>query len=369
MSTQERNLERPFLALDLDGEGAHPAAATSSGITPAESYSGRRLAQRALAAESAGFNALVFADRAKDARTEEHPVNLAAAHAAAFIAPLTHRVALIAEADTVFAEPFHLATQLQTIDHSSVGRAGWLVAASQAATEAQSLGRETPDDERVRREVTDGIEVNRRLWDSWEDDAEIRDVPSGRFIDAERIHNVDFAGEYYSVKSASIVPRSPQGQIPVIASASVVDAGADIDVVQVSAGSVDQLIDAVRDARQQGFGRVIAELAVVVDALGQSAAERIAELDQLALWNPGALAAGTAEHVAVEIGRVLAVADGIRLRPAVFDRDLPELAGAVLPALREQLPLADSPAGSTFRDLLGLERPASRYATSTTATF
>lgn len=362
MSNQERTLERPFIALDLDGEGAHPAAAAWNGTTPQEAHSSRRLARRALAAESAGFNALVLADRAKDARTEAHPVNLAATHAAAFIAPLTHRIALIAEADTVLTEPFHLAMQLMTLDHNSLGRAGWLVHGAQAATEAGSVGRDTPDEARVLREVTDGVEVNRRLWDSWEDDAEIRDVATGRFIDADRIHHIDFEGEYYSVKSAAIVPRSPQGQIPVIAPAALVDAGSDIDVIQVSADTVDGLLDAVRDARAQGFRRVIAELAVAVDALGVPAARRIAHLDRETAWGPGALATGSAGQVTDEIARVLDVADGVRLRPAVLDVDLPELAEDVLPALRARLPLADSPTGATFRTLLGLPRPVSRYA-------
>lgn len=82
---------RPFIALDLDGEGAHPAAAAWTGATAREAYSGARLARRARAAEIAGFHALVLADRALDARTEAHPVNLAATHAAAFLAPVTAR--------------------------------------------------------------------------------------------------------------------------------------------------------------------------------------------------------------------------------------------------------------------------------------
>ncbi|WP_279580371.1 LLM class flavin-dependent oxidoreductase [Fodinicola feengrottensis] len=52
----------------------------------------------------------------------------------------------------------------------------------------------------------------RRLWDSWEDGAEIRDAPTGRFIDRDKLHYVDFAGEFFSVRGPSITPRSPQGQ-------------------------------------------------------------------------------------------------------------------------------------------------------------
>jgi alkanesulfonate monooxygenase SsuD/methylene tetrahydromethanopterin reductase-like flavin-dependent oxidoreductase (luciferase family) len=60
------------------------------------------------------------------------------------------------------------------------------------------------------------VEVLRRLWDSWEDDAEIRDVATGRFIDRDKLHYIDFEGRWFSVKGPSITPRPPQGQ-PVIA--------------------------------------------------------------------------------------------------------------------------------------------------------
>ncbi len=50
-----------------------------------------------------------------------------------------------------------------------------------------------------------------RLWDSWEDDAEIRDEATGRFVDRDKLHHVDFQGATFFVKGASIVPRPPQG--------------------------------------------------------------------------------------------------------------------------------------------------------------
>ena len=61
-------------------------------------------------------------------------------------------------------------------------------------------------------EAADFVEVTRRLWDSWEDDAEIRDVATGRFIDREKLHYIDFEGRWFSVKGPSITPRPPQGQ-------------------------------------------------------------------------------------------------------------------------------------------------------------
>ena len=65
-------------------------------------------------------------------------------------------------------------------------------------------------------EAADAVEVVRRLWDSWEDDAIIKDVATGRFVDRDKLHYIDFEGRFFSVKGPSIVPRPPQGQ-PIVA--------------------------------------------------------------------------------------------------------------------------------------------------------
>ena len=65
-------------------------------------------------------------------------------------------------------------------------------------------------------EAADAVEVVRRLWDSWEDDAIIKDVPTGRYIDRDKLHYIDFEGRFFRVKGPSIVPRPPQGN-PLIA--------------------------------------------------------------------------------------------------------------------------------------------------------
>lgn len=67
-------------------------------------------------------------------------------------------------------------------------------------------------------EAADHVEVIRRLWDSWEDDAEIRDVATGRFVDRDKLHHIDFEGRHFSVRGPSITPRPPQGQPVVSAS-------------------------------------------------------------------------------------------------------------------------------------------------------
>jgi alkanesulfonate monooxygenase SsuD/methylene tetrahydromethanopterin reductase-like flavin-dependent oxidoreductase (luciferase family) len=133
------------------------------------------------------------------------------------VAPLTRHVGLIPVATTTHTEPFHLSTALATLDWVSRGRAGWQVRVSGDPAEAALLGRRAPllADELIA-EAADAVEVVRRLWDSWEDDAIIKDAATGRYIDRNKLHYIDFAGEHFSVKGPSIVPRPPQGQ-PVVA--------------------------------------------------------------------------------------------------------------------------------------------------------
>jgi alkanesulfonate monooxygenase SsuD/methylene tetrahydromethanopterin reductase-like flavin-dependent oxidoreductase (luciferase family) len=285
--------------------------------------------------------------------------------------------------DTVYTEPFHTSTQLASLDYVSGGRAGWLVAASTRSADAAAVGRETVRREQLSREAADAIEVSRRLWDSWEDGAVIRDVATGRYLDVDKVHYVDFQGGTYSVKGPSIIPRPLQGQLPVLAPAGLLApedlaAGA-ADALLVSALTPDLLAAELADTRKAftGFGlarrppALIAELDVVLDSRGQSGADRIAALDAHTPWeSPRARFVGTAPELielltgllspAAAGGRV--PAEGVRLHPAVLEADLQELSQVVLPELRRRGLLAPTTPDATFRELLGVARPASRYS-------
>lgn len=166
--------------------------------------------EQVLAADAAGFDLVTFDDRFGGARPD-------AVLVAARVAPLTRHVALMPVATTTHTEPFHLSTALATLDFVSGGRAGWLVEVSTTPAEAALLGRRPAlSSAEALAEAADAVEVVRRLWDSWEDDAIIKDVPTGRFIDREKLHYIDFSGRFFSVRGPSITPRPPQGQ-PVIA--------------------------------------------------------------------------------------------------------------------------------------------------------
>lgn len=367
-----------FLALELDGDGAHPAAWRAARHTPAELLSGERIRSTVLAAESAGFHIATFSDGPKEGGVDIGG-RLDAVQRAAFAGPMTHSIILVPEVDTVYTEPFHVATQLASLDYVSGGRVGWLVAAEGTEREGAAVGREAVAGGALAVEAAASVEVGRRLWDSWEDDAVIRDVDSGRYLDVDKLHYADFEtgpdfpGQGYSVKGPSIIPRPLQGQLPILAPAGLVadglslgGPGSGIDAVLVTAPSPEDLAREARHVRHQSQGAVavIAELDVVLDARGQSAAERVAHLDAHTPWiSSRARYAGGAEGLVVLLTEILAEADGVRLHPAVLDVDLDELSRLVLPVLRRNGVLAPVAADTTFRDLLGLGRAANRYAT------
>ncbi|MET3936458.1 LLM class flavin-dependent oxidoreductase [Arthrobacter sp. OAP107] len=384
-----------FLAIELDGDGAHPAAWRKARHTPAELLDGTRVRATVLAAESAGFHVATFADgsltpASSGQNGRDIPGRLNALQRAAFAGPVTSSIVLVPEVDTVYTEPFHISTQLASLDYVSGGRAGWLVAASDQAADAAAVGRSVVAADGLGREAADSIEVSRRLWDSWEDDAVIRDVATGRYIDVDKLHYVDFestvdfeSGSGYSVKGPSIIPRPLQGQLPVLAPAGLLGgnqpggnqpggdrlpAGA-ADAVLVSAPTPGLLAGEIAEARAAAPGpAIIAELDVVLDARGQNAAGRLAELDAHTPWQSRrARFAGTAAELTELLASILETADGVRIHPAVLDVDLEELAQLVLPALRRRGLLAPQQPGSTFRDLLGLQRPSSRYAAASAA--
>lgn len=349
MSTSESS-RAGFLAIELDGAG----------------WAGPAIARAALAAESAGFHAATFTDAPAPGRAN-------ALQRAAFAGPDTRSIALLPEVDTVYTEPFHVSTQLASLDYVSGGRAGWIATAAEAPESAAAVGRSFVAGAALGQEAAASIEVSRRLWDSWEDDAVIRDVATGRYIDVDKLHYVDFetpagfAGDGYSVKGPSIIPRPLQGQLPVLVPVSLIGEGLvspdAVDGVLVWAPTAELLAAEVRDVRSRvgGSVAVIAELDVVLDARGQAVAERLAASDAPAEAGRAAYA-GTAAGLADFLETLLAEADGVRLHPASFFVDLEELGRLVLPELRRRGALRPVVQDGTFRDLLGLERPANRYA-------
>ena len=374
-----------ILGIELDGDGAHPAAWRAAGHPPAALLTGRLHAERAQAAERAGFVFATFADGAlPPAEPQGIRARLDAVQRAAFAAPLTGSLGLVPEVGTVYSEPFHVATQLASLDYAARGRAGWLATAYDDAGTASAYGREGQPGT-----AADAVEVARRLWDSWEEDAVIRDVPTGRYLDRDRVHHIRFAGDDYSIVGPSIVPRPPQGALPVFGPAALArfapnrgsggaktdnwrksTVGVELDVAffDVETGTAGELIvraAEVADRLHAAGVLAVLDLEVALDATGVRAADRVAALDAHTPWaGSRARFVGAAEPFADLLAALAAVADGVRLHPAVLDVDLPELAFAALPALRRRTALATSHPGGTLRDALGLPAAVNRYQES-----
>lgn len=144
------------------------------------------------------------------------------------LAAVTKHVGLVATATTTYNEPLHIARKFASLDHISGGRAGWNLVTSTNPKEALNFGKDThlAHDDRYDR-ATEFAQVVQGLWDSWDDDAFIRDRESGRYFDPERLHVLDHKGPHFSVRGPLNVPRPQQGH-PVIVQAGSSDVGKEL---------------------------------------------------------------------------------------------------------------------------------------------
>jgi alkanesulfonate monooxygenase SsuD/methylene tetrahydromethanopterin reductase-like flavin-dependent oxidoreductase (luciferase family) len=385
---------RLHLGVALEGAGWHPSAWREQGARPAELLSAGYWTDVVTEAEQGLLDFVTFEDalslqstsrRGPDRRTDQVRGRLDATLIAARVAPLTTSIGLIPTVTVTHTEPFHISKAIATLDWVSSGRAGVRVKVSSRPDEAAHFGRRTlPDGPEgigdLFAEATDYVEVIRRLWDSWEDDAEIRDVATGRFVDTGKLHYINFAGRWFTVKGPSITPRPPQGQ-PLVAALAHRDvayqlAGGSADIAFVTprdAVNAREIVATVR-AAQASAGRaddtvhVIADLLVYLDSDADRAARRKARLDDHA-------GAAYRSDALTFIGTPAELADlildwhesglaGFRLRPAAIPHDLTQITRAVVPELQRRSSFPEKYESSTLRGLLGLTRPTDRYASA-----
>ena len=378
------------LAVALDGTGWHPASWREPGARPGELFSAAYWTDLLAEAERGLLDLVTVEDalalqsedpRNPDDRTDRVRGRLDAVLLANRIAPTTRHVGVVPTVVTTHTEPFHASTEIATLDYVSSGRGGVRVRVSSRADEAALVGRrDVPEREELFAEAGDYVEVLRRLWDSWEDDAEIRDAATGRFVDSDRLHYIDFSGPFFSVRGPSITPRPPQGQ-PVVAALAHVDrafrlVGHHADLGFVTPGDADDvraILAAVR-GEQEAAGRaaeplrVLGDMLVFLDDDAGTAASRRDRLDEAAgsaLASDARIFTGTAAELAdLVLDWHEAGLDGARLRPAVLAHDLPRITCDLVPALQRRGAFRTSYEADTLRGLLGMTRPADRYAGS-----
>jgi FMN-dependent oxidoreductase (nitrilotriacetate monooxygenase family) len=141
------------------------------------------------------------------------------------LAAVTEHIGLIATASTTYNDPYHVARKFASLDHLSGGRAGWNVVTTSNPEAAANFGQEEHPDHAVRyRRAREFFDVVTGLWDSWADDAFIRDVESGVYFDPAKLHVLNHQGEHFSVKGPLNIARPIQGW-PVIVQAGSSEAG------------------------------------------------------------------------------------------------------------------------------------------------
>jgi len=350
--------EHLHLAIALDGYGWHPEAwRYSADLQPVTS--GRYWSNLATTAERGLLDFVTFDDALTAQRRRRPEIEARwlagrpdAVLVASRVAPVTSHIGLIPVATVTHTEPFHISKAIATLDFVSHGRAGWQVRVSGTAHEAELFGRRDVIGADLFDEASDAVEVVRRLWDSWEDDAIIRDVATGRFVDRDKLHYIDFAGKYFSVKGPSITPRSPQGQ-PVVAALAHA-----LPIYEFASRSIDLVFitpqddDSLRTILPEVAGlKVYADVYVTFDGTADPRSDALVfdgtptELvDLLLRWQQSGI-------------------DGVRLRPAVNATDLPVVVDEVVPLLQQagrfRTAYTD---GETLRERLGLPIAENRYA-------
>ncbi|MGW5588292.1 LLM class flavin-dependent oxidoreductase [Streptomyces sp. NPDC003857] len=393
------------LAVALEGTGWHPASWRDQAARPRDLFTAGHWADLVAEAERGLLDFVTFEDGLGlqsshygelDGRTDQVRGRLDAVLTASRIAPLTRHIGLVPTVIATHTEPFHISKAIATLDYVSTGRAGLRVQISARPHEAAHFGRRTfapisleelktaAGQERLTDlfdEAADYVEVVRRLWDSWEDDAEIRDVVSGRFVDRDKLHYIDFEGKRFSVKGPSITPRPPQGQPLVTALAHqtvpyrLVARQADVGYVTPHDAEQARAIVAEIRAEQEAAGRagellhVFGDLVVFLDDEQAAAQDRRARLDALTgepYTSDARIFTGTPAQLADLLQELAAQGlSGFRLRPAVAGHDLPAITRGLVPELQRRGAFRTAYEADTLRGLLGLPRPANRYAAAT----
>ena len=229
----------------------------------------RHYAELARRAEAAKFDAIFLADSvgvrntdlaslSRTARSDHfEPLTLLSA-----LAAVTEKIGLIATVSTTYNEPYHVARKFASLDHISGGRSGWNLVTSSGQGEAQNFNLdEHVEHARRYARAAEFHDVVLGLWDSWEDDAFLRDKPSGQYFDPAKLHPLRHRGEHFSVRGPLNVSRSPQGR-PVVVQAGASPAGRDLaartaEVIFVAHQTFDEAQAFYRDikGRAVAYGR------------------------------------------------------------------------------------------------------------------
>ena len=279
----------------------HTGAWRYPGSYPDANFNFAHLKRFAQTLERARFDAFFMADHLAvlnmpvDALKRSHtvtsfePFTLLSALAGA-----TEHIGLIATGSTTFDAPYHIARRFASLDHISGGRAGWNIVTTSNPDAALNFGLEEHMEhgERYAR-AREFYDVVTGLWDSFADDAFIRDAESGIYFDPDKLHVLNHKGKYFSVRGPLNIARPVQGW-PVIVQAGASDAGRQLaaETAEVVFAAGSSLANARRfyadvKGRMEKVGRnpdhlkILPGALVVVGDSIEEAREKRARLDSL----------------------------------------------------------------------------------------
>jgi len=325
------NQKRLRLGAFMRPVSIHTAAWRYPGGTPDANFNFKALVRYAQTLERGRFDAFFMADhlavlnmpmealKRSATVTSFDPLTLLPA-----LAQHTERLGLIATASTTFEPAYTIARRFASLDHLSGGRAGWNIVTTSNPDAAQNFGMDDQmeHDERYAR-AREFYDVVTGLWDSWADDAFIRDVDSGIYFDPAKLHVLNHNGRYLKVKGPLNIARPVQGW-PVIVQAGASDAGRQLaaetaEMVFAAGGPLagarafykDVKERAARVGRNPDHIKILPGAFVVVGSSLQEAKDKRALLDSLVSYDSGIAA--------------LSIAAGVDARKFDPDGPLPEL--------------------------------------------
>lgn len=285
----------PF-GIMLHGPGGHMNAWRHESVPPDASVNFEFILKTAKRAEDAGIAFAFVADGLYiNEQSIPHflnrfePIALLSA-----LAVTTSKIGLVGTLSTSYSDPFTVARQFASIDLLSKGRAGWNAVTSPLEGSAKNYGRAQHPDHALRYEIAaEHIEIVKGLWDSWDDDAFVRDRAQGKFADFSKLHRLNFKGRFHSAEGPLNIQRSPQGQTVLFqaggSEAGIELAGRHADAVFANSTSIAENRELTSKLRQSAIAhgrgadaiKVLPGIGPIVGSTEEEAERKYAEIREL----------------------------------------------------------------------------------------
>ncbi|HEY0181370.1 MAG TPA: LLM class flavin-dependent oxidoreductase [Rhodopila sp.] len=316
----------------------HPGAYAESGTNFAHMVDVARTAERGLfdllfLADSAAVGVFGSAEsRGRMGKVVKfEPITVLSA-----LAAVTSNLGFVATCTSTYNEPYTLARQFASLDQISGGRAGWNLVTSNNEAEAFNHGRDTHYAHADRYDrAAEFADTVTGLWDSWDEDAFIRDQESGVYYDPSKMHVLNHRGKHFAVRGPLNVARSPQGR-PVLVQAGASDTGRGLaaqmaEVVFTAQTTFEQAVEFYGDvrARLPRYGRAQQEMKILpglYPVVGRTESEAREKFEFLQSLIHPSVGLAVLEHTI-----------GVKLTGYPLDGPVPEMADTNGPLSRQRL--------------------------------